>query len=321
MRPDLGRTSPTQSEGFTTFFETDYSCFDASVGPQLRKLENIIIRRVAERFGKLPDFDVALEHMEKMKTVVFRHVSGVKYEGDFTRLSGEPATSIGNGLINNFVTWTTMGERFGANVWGGIPDYCSYHEGDDGIVALRHGVEFTSQVADECGLSMTIEKHDKLSSVKFCGRFVVGGGSVCRIAEVLRRFHLSDTGCPNTLGVLRAKALSYWATDRRTPVVSALAYVIIRDTVGVKALFEERDLKWKREAMRLTYDAVLSFPEFDTMLLRDEDDVDWLRRAHAQVLRSHLDFSGVVPRLANVMLDLAPTPCEPYFQAMRAVSI
>lgn len=298
---------------FDLFYETDYSAFDATVTKPLRHVENVLVDKVVDTYGLENDtLRLCLSFFRRSK-IVFKHRNGVMYSGPMMRLSGEPATSIGNALINNFTTWLAFGCQFGANVPGGVDCYVSFHEGDDGIVGVKRGTNFDVSVAAQLGLNLTVETHHCLSDVKFCGRYLINESSVCRIFETLRRFHLSDTTCQNTLGVLKAKAMSYWATDSRTPVVSALAYIILRDLPTVRAVFQSSELRYKSETMKLEYVMPSVVPLFENCLIRDGDDVVTLRRMHHQVLGSYLDLSGDLPRLSCRVLDPGMSECDDYF--------
>lgn len=305
--------SGANGDAFDLFYETDYSAFDATVTKPLRRIENTLIDKVVDQYYLENSTLRECLSFFRGTRVVFKHRNGVQYSGPMMRLSGEPATSIGNALINNFTTWLSFGSRFGANVPGGCDGYVSFHEGDDGIVGVKRGTEYDIGVAKQLGLNLTVEVHTNLSDVKFCGRFLVGESSVCRIAETLRRFHLSDTNCSNTLGVLKAKALSYWATDSRTPVVSALAYVILRDLSTVRAVFQSSELRYKSETLKLEFNMPSVLPLFESCLIRDGDDRVSLRQMHYQILGSYLDLSSGTPRLACRVLDFGMSECDDYF--------
>ncbi|APG76318.1 hypothetical protein 3 [Hubei tombus-like virus 40] len=234
---------------FSHFIEIDFARFDMTLSKEL--LENVEHELLLRPFS---EDQHALFHIFMKMALRTKGVSefGTSYRISGTRCSGDAHTSIGNGLLNRFAIWWCL--RY-------IPeqDWVSFHEGDDGVIGLVEGRVDEARAALESlwclGLQAKIDVYHDLSQTSFCGRFMAdtasGMMSYCDPLRALAKFHTTvSDGDPKAL--MLAKALSYYSTDRNTPVVGVLCYALItilRPEVTAKRLrkalrFNARNLSW-----------------------------------------------------------------------------
>lgn len=204
------------------YAETDYSAFDSTVHLALRQIEYECFRP----FWLNPEAEIAW--LLLVCNSVIRHVElspGDEYgnlEIPSMRYSGEPGTSIGNGLVNLYVWWS-------------CPDRSScgfaLAEGDDGFVSALRPYDLAGH-ARRLGLDMKIDWHSDPTEVKFCGRYLVRMKAECvyhvsyaDIRRQLDKFHICFTNCPTDGdALLRGKCLATLALDHLTPGVAWTAY-------------------------------------------------------------------------------------------------
>lgn len=204
------------------YFEVDYTRFDQTILDDiLRIFEHRIL---TAPFGE--------EHHHFYHALAFalitRAVSqfGTSYIVSGTRCSGDAHTSIGNGILNFFLTWVCL-RKIPRRYWRSI------HEGDDGIIAVRGGyekqVQFNLQFLACLGFLVKLKFTYDLESVTFCGRRFyetpTGLRDYCDVLRALKKFN--TTMSPGKTDVLLyAKALSYNYTDSDTPLIGALSYAV-----------------------------------------------------------------------------------------------
>jgi hypothetical protein len=200
--------------------ETDYSAFDSTVKLNFREIE----------------FDAYATYFTDEELVYFiiltclsviTHVS-LDGESDLGKLvirsmrySGEPGTSIGNGLVNYFVFWSNPERPKNAKC------LC---EGDDGNIVSVKRYDVLGW-ARSLGFRLTCDWHSDPRDVKFCGRYEGGDKfddkiSHCDITRCLFKLNIS-CGMSNGLSgdmLRRSKLLSAFSTDPNTPVISTLVW-------------------------------------------------------------------------------------------------
>jgi hypothetical protein len=222
-----------------TFAETDYSAFDSTVHLALRQIEYECFRP----FWLSSEAELAW--LLLICNSVIRHVElspGDEY-GNLVipsmRYSGEPGTSIGNGLINLFVWWS-------------CPDrgQCGFAlaEGDDGFVSAIKPYDLAGH-ARRLGLDMKIDWHDDPTEVKFCGRYLVRlatpGLSHVSFADIRRqldKFHICFTNTTDDRdALLRGKCLASLALDHTTPGVAWTAYAHLQRLGKGPVVYSEAD--------------------------------------------------------------------------------
>lgn len=210
-------------EEYSHYVEVDYTRFDQTINEHILSALELRVLTAAFPRSEHPAFN------EAMRLTLMTSGSsdyGVAYKRRGGRCSGDAHTSIGNGLLNCFLTWVCLRQHDG--MWKSV------HEGDDGIIAFR-GIE-PDVVMDDLnflsvlGFQAKLKCTTALSEVIFCGRrFIASTKGLRDIADVtrtLKKFHASmSVGDPKCL--LLAKAMSYNCTDSDTPVIGALSEAII----------------------------------------------------------------------------------------------
>jgi len=139
---------------------------------------------------------------------------------ELQRLSGESMTSIANGLINAFNMWVAQGEP-PLNLFLGL------FEGDDGLVPELPGVNYVA-TASLFGFELTLVPHVNYYTANFCGRYLTHRGSMCDFMRTISKFHLSSNSSFKREQLLKAKSLSYLATDYHTPVIGAMCWAFVQ---------------------------------------------------------------------------------------------
>lgn len=208
-------------QNFNNFFETDYSRFDMSVSlDYLEDVENPIFT-----FEVDDDlFNAAFEYALRTKGI---NDIGLIYDVIGTRCSGDAQTSIGNSEINHFNTWLIL-QYLPPGTWE------SLHEGDDGFIgaddAVVDAIKYNLHFMACLGFQIKAAHYRDLNQVTFCGRWMAptesGIESICDLPRTLNKFHtICSDGDAESL--LLAKCMSYYYTDRSTPMLGTLVTAII----------------------------------------------------------------------------------------------
>jgi hypothetical protein len=243
---------------YTHFIETDYTRFDRHISrPYLADVQDLLLTAPFS----------PIEHPDLYKALKMAHLTygtsdyGLIYSVDGTRCSGDAHTSIGNGLINLFNTWLCLRS---------LPEdsWTSIHEGDDGVIALRNGVQHQAMVnlttLNCLGYSVKMDLYNSLDNVSFCGRHLfttpTGLSSHCDLLRSLDKFHTATSNM-SPLPLIWAKALSYYHTDKATPIIGPLCAHLI-NTIGPLLSFSQRkralhDQKTRRNGRYITQDITL----------------------------------------------------------------
>lgn len=207
---------------FSDFFETDYSRFDLSISAAfISVVERVFL---ASPFLGSPDFLRLLPWL--VQTVGLNDLD-LTYTVLGTRCSGDCHTSIMNGLINHFNTWLCL-----FNLPTG--SWISFHEGDDALIASRSvspdTIVHNLHLMPVLGFQLKLDVFTDVNLTSFCGRHLFNDDLVlsshCDLLRSLVKFH---TICADgdSQALLLAKSLSYYYTDKHTPVVGTLCHVII----------------------------------------------------------------------------------------------
>lgn len=204
---------------YRTYLILDYTRYDQS-------LDEMLLRFVEFVFLAMPFADDLFFRILAMAWLT----RGVSDLGTFylimgTRCSGDAHTSIGNGLIGKFVLWLCIQFII----------HFSLHEGDDGAAAL-HKRDLSQALYNlgflNClGLTVKVDICHELMETSFCGRMLYAVGpciqTYCDLKRTLAKYHtICSEGAP--IPLLVAKSMSYYYTDRDTPLIGTLAYVIIK---------------------------------------------------------------------------------------------
>lgn len=213
--------------------ESDFSLFDQTYSSLARELEFVFARHVLS-----PDEDAVFNTlMRALLKAPIIHCDGFTVRDLTERLTGEPGTSIFNGMWNLFwmyLTWVRSNkdpEIFFQNL------NKVRVEGDDGLDGLNTDVALLQDTSRLLGLDLKFDLKPSLYHASFLGRWygVDNNGvtrSMCDFLRTLKKYHLSarPRGPSTQVGLLCAKSMSYMATDSRTPVVSAVAWACMRIT-------------------------------------------------------------------------------------------
>lgn len=207
---------------FHTFLETDYSRFDMTIS--LEWLECVQDEILTGFFPQDHLFSQALKLARKTKGV---SECGLHYLINGTRCSGDAHTSIANGLLNAFNTWS---------VFSDVPEDCwaTWHEGDDGITAFTKDWAYVAgraELMDSFGFKVKALVTKDLLQTTFCGRFFADTPDGLRsFADPLRTLSKIHTTLSQgrLQDLLMAKGLSYAYTDGATPIIGPFCRAIIR---------------------------------------------------------------------------------------------
>lgn len=194
---------------------------------------------------------------------------GVDYVVDGTRCSGDTWTSISNGKINAFNTYVAL-RHIPHDAWDSI------HEGDDGFIGVAR--EYIDEAKrsiedlDAFGFKVKVDAFNDIGHVSFCGRHYYrtpyGVRSHCDLMRSLAKFHTTVSNCkPDAL--LLAKALSYYHTDKDTPLIGPLTraiIVVLRKRISFSSFKRATHAINKERYMaqqQLDYNAISDLPECD----------------------------------------------------------
>lgn len=210
---------------FGRFLEIDYSRFDMTISPEIINIFELAVLKKPFPFGEHALYHQALDHTLRTSGI---SSFGTRYNREGGRCSGDAHTSIGNGLLNYFLTWVCL---------RGLPQHAwrSVHEGDDGIVGFQ--AKYWDQVRanmaflDVLGFKVKLKLSKNVEEVVFCGRHFFwtseGMREMADVPRSLKKFNTTMSLGRNKI-LLLAKALSYNYTDADTPLLGALTYSLVR---------------------------------------------------------------------------------------------
>jgi hypothetical protein len=219
---------------YDTYVETDYSRFDMTIS--LDWISCVQDRILMAFFPDDLMFAQALMLARKTKGV---SGNGLLYNVVGTRCSGDAHTSIANGLINAFNTQIVFRDIVcdtNPLLDGVLSEgpMVSWHEGDDGVVALTKQYSHLSprlDLLDTFGFVVKSFVTRDLNLVSFCGRYMATDGmalhSYCDPMRTLSKLHITlSQGKLDRL--LFAKMMSYAHTDGSTPIIGVVSSVLAR---------------------------------------------------------------------------------------------
>lgn len=156
---------------------------------------------------------------------------GVRYNTNYTRLSGSPVTSDHNTLINAFVSFC-VGRLAGHSPSDAFA-HLGIYLGDDAIDGIRMGPpELHAQVCEAIGLKVKLDVYRRGQCVNFLGRYFLDPWtSNTTFQDPLRtipKLHLVVRGIATPEVALANKAAGYIITDGETPVIGAWAAAVLR---------------------------------------------------------------------------------------------
>lgn len=204
--------------GWPHYYEIDYSRFDLSISVEL--LSQFEHSWVALTYS--PDAH-PLFWQTLVATLTTSGFSeyGVTYSLPGSRCSGDPHTSIGNGLLNAFLTWLVTHDK----------NSVFYCEGDDGIIASREPILDEIEIIPDLGFMLKIDHYDHINDCSFCGMYLYEDraslGMYSDPMRTLSKIHACCAdGKPSNLIV--AKALSLLNLNPATPIITAFCQHILR---------------------------------------------------------------------------------------------
>lgn len=208
-----------KTENYRYYVEGDFSRFDSTQSHLVMMSVNHTLYNIAFQD---PDFD---QIVVNQLLAVGKTNSGVRYRTD-GRKSGDSDTSSGNSLINLFTIWLSL-----VNV--PAEDWDCVVEGDDSLISTNNpDVTTYLTVVNTLGFGLKSDMYLTLEDTSFCGRHLVEYhgkvSEMCDINRTLTKFNITTSSQPNLKALLLAKAMSYYQTDKGTPIIGTLCSVLIR---------------------------------------------------------------------------------------------
>lgn len=203
--------------GWPDYYEIDYSRFDLSISAEvISQYEHAWVSLVYPP-STHPGFWQTL-----VSTLITSGVSeyGITYSLPGSRCSGDPHTSVGNGLLNAFLTWLITYDK----------DCAYFCEGDDGIIGCSPPIGDEIEVIPDLGFMLKMEHYNHIDECSFCGMYLLDArGTLKMYSDPLRtlsKIHVCCAdGSPNNLIV--AKALSVLNLNPSTPIITAFCRHIL----------------------------------------------------------------------------------------------
>lgn len=273
------RTAKLQEEVImpgSMWAETDFGAFDSTVALEYREIEWEMIKEYLDTTEQLAYIVLIcctiLQHVlldKKKDELGFLEVQSMRY-------SGEPLTSIGNGLINEFVGWSCPPEMHENPVASqdeldnGICPVRGLREGDDGFACAQGKVKLDDWGL-QLGFNLDVDWYADFRAVKFCGRYLSGDFnehlvSVCDVRRTLDKLHLvMGVTHQDKRALLRSKLLAAWNLDGHTPMVATIVWALWPSVADAKVITANPD-KYK---MKLAGTA--NEPGYAPPIIRDVD--------------------------------------------------
>lgn len=234
--------------GWSHYYEIDYSRFDLSISAEvISQFEHAWVSFV------YPPDSYPLFWQTLVSTLITSGFSeyGITYSLPGSRCSGDPHTSVGNGILNAFLTWLVTYDKD-----------CSYYcEGDDGIIGCSEPILDEIEIIPDLGFMLKIDHYDHIDDCSFCGMYLLDDRGTLRMysdpIRTLSKIHVCCAdGAPNNLIV--AKALSILNLNPSTPIVTAFCRHILR--VVHSKLLNPRNRNRLTAALRRVAPWVVYFP-------------------------------------------------------------
>jgi hypothetical protein len=208
-----------------TAFASDYTSFEAHFTSELMEsCENILYDHMVSGIQE-PWFRKALNVIGGENHITFKWFD-VRQKA--TRMSGEMNTSLGNGFTNLMVL------LYLSKITGN--EVNCVVEGDDALAVFNKG-GLTNEDFRSLGLTVKLERHDNPTHASFCGLVfdIVDKQCVTDVVYTLstfgwgnKKYSGSSPAFRKTL--LKAKALSMAAQFPGCPVLSKLAFKLLKQT-------------------------------------------------------------------------------------------
>jgi len=213
------------------YIATDYTAFESHFTKETMEaidrllFEHMLSRRSDAHYW-LELFDT---YINNWNNCTFKYISLMIL---CTRMSGEMNTSMSNGFANLMLTKFILFKK-------GI-DAKTVVEGDDGLTAIRKGLDIGIEDFKKYGFTIKLDRFSKLNEASFCG-LIFDPNTFDVVADpmkfLLNFFYTSGryaTASDRTLrALLKAKAMSTIVQYPNAPVISAVAQYAYRMTRNV----------------------------------------------------------------------------------------
>lgn len=219
----------TRLTQFDRFIEVDYSRYDMTLNYDLlHYIEHTLIT--------LP-FELDSFYQYFSSCLISKGISecGIKYKVRGTRCSGDAHTSIGNALINAFVTWSCL-RKLPKDAW------VMFVEGDDGIIGVQDNYFELAQnnlnLVSLFGLEAKIVPCNSINDATFVGSYFSFDTKLRMYSDPFRtlsKFHIVLSDLDPKIMIV-AKSLSYLYLNPATPIITELCLHVIRN---VKCTFSQ----------------------------------------------------------------------------------
>nr|UDY80990.1 MAG: RNA-dependent RNA polymerase [Lake Sinai virus 4] len=203
--------------GWPHYYEIDYSRFDLSISAEvISQYEHAWVSLVYP----------PLIHPRFWQTLVATLVTsgfseyGITYSLPGSRCSGDPHTSVGNGLLNAFLTWLVTYDK----------DAIFFCEGDDGIIGCSTPMGGEIEIIPDLGFMLKIDHYYHVDDCSFCGMYLLDcRGALGMYSDPLRTLSKIHVCCADGLSnnLIVAKALSILNLNPSTPIITAFCRHIL----------------------------------------------------------------------------------------------
>lgn len=247
---------------------TDYTSFESSMVPEVyMNTEGVV-------------YEYMLQNNPEVVAYINQWNSGIhncKFK-DFTisikgvRMSGDPNTSLGNGIIN-LLLMAYLCEKQDLEFRGMV-------EGDDGLFNFSGDIDLSPLY--EFGFQVKAENHETIYDTSFCGLML--SQSLAAFANprvVLNSFGWSSSKYRNSgksirLGLLRSKALSLMYCNPRCPILTKLAERYIELTAGYREVVSDNFWDQRILSEKIKYSDELCIEHDKGITMQDRLDFEHL---------------------------------------------
>lgn len=210
------------------YYENDFKNFEGSILPILqRRVECVVLKYLLRRY---PDAAAIIAETDTGKASLNFRSTGLKFELEGERLSGDVWTSLFNGLHNLLIV------DFLSHLKGATEHIRGFVEGDDGLFASQAKLE-ASDFA-RLGHLVEIQELRHPADGHFCGLTMSKDQTLMKDPRrVMRTFGWTEScihaGHKVMDELLRAKAMSLAYEMPQCPIIGELAREALRLTSGV----------------------------------------------------------------------------------------
>lgn len=177
-------------------------------------------------------------HMLGQNISLFKGL-GIKVCVDQTLMSGAVWTSLNNCILCHLlVSYMRLKARHpntpGSKLMSYFSEFTGVTEGDD---SLTQGDAYDPELIEGLGIKLTSEVHRNCTTASFCGILKPAGvnASITDPIKVISNFfvlegNFTEASKRTRMGLLRAKALSYYWQYSTCPVVAHFAFAVLKRT-------------------------------------------------------------------------------------------